>query len=156
MKRLYIIAEGQTEQTFINNILSPYLMYFGHYWRVSPILIRTSSTGKGGFVDFNHLKYTINSVLRKSNRNDYVVSTMVDFFRIPRNLPKYQESMAKSTRIEQVSSLEYAMGDFFADRRFIPYIQLHEFEALLFSSNRGFEYFWDEEKCEQTKEIMNQ
>ncbi|MEG2243767.1 MAG: DUF4276 family protein, partial [Muribaculaceae bacterium] len=42
------------------------------------------------------------------------------------------------------------------DNRFIPYIQLHEFEALLFSNNNGFEYFYDEIISSQTNKIINQ
>ena len=49
MKRLYIIVEGQTEQEFVKSLLSPYLTERG-ILNVTPVLIRTSKTGKGGFV----------------------------------------------------------------------------------------------------------
>lgn len=41
--------------------------------------------------------------------------------------------------------MEKVLKEDIDDRRFIPYIQLHEFEALLFSSDRGFKYFSEEE-----------
>lgn len=40
-------------------------------------------------------------------------------------------------------------------RRFFSYIQLHEFEALLFSSNKGFEYYFSEELAAKTASIIS-
>lgn len=50
--------------------------------------------------------------------------------------------MKKPDKIEQIQSLEAAINEAIDDRRFFSYIQLHEFEALLFSSNKGFEYYF--------------
>ena len=55
MKRLYIIVEGQTEQEFVNSVIAPYMQQHGVY-TVTPLLIRTSKTGRGGFVNYEHLK----------------------------------------------------------------------------------------------------
>ena len=38
MKRVYIVVEGQTEQEFVNSVISPYLQNFG-ILNVTPILI---------------------------------------------------------------------------------------------------------------------
>ena len=57
-------------------------------------------------------------------------------------MPHYGDSMKKSDKIEQIKSLEEAINVAIGDRRFFSYIQLHEFEALLFSSNKGFEYYF--------------
>lgn len=40
------------------------------------------------------------------------------------------------------------------DCRFVPYIQLHEFEALLFSSNAGFRYYFSAEEADKTLDII--
>ena len=55
MKRLYIIVEGQTEQEFVKTLIAPYLQKH-EIFEVTPILIRTSKTGRGGFVNYQHLK----------------------------------------------------------------------------------------------------
>lgn len=47
-------------------------------------------------------------------------------------MPRYEECMAKASKIERVKALESAMNEHIGDRRFFSYIQLHEFEALLF------------------------
>ena len=79
MKRLYIIVEGQSEQEFVNTLIADYLSRFGIY-AVTPILIRTSKSGRGGFVNYEHLKNDALNLL-SSQKNDFVVSMFVDFFR---------------------------------------------------------------------------
>lgn len=153
MKRVYIVVEGPTEQEFVNSVISPYLQSFG-ILSITPILVRTSRTGRGGMVNYSHLSNTIKPLL-VSEKSDYIVTTFIDFFRIPHNMPKYDESMKKLSKIEQVESLEDAIDEDINDRRFFSYIQLHEFEALLFSSNEGFEYYFSDELSKKTASIIS-
>ena len=46
MRRVYIVVEGQTEQEFVNTVISPYLQGFGVF-SITPVLIRTSRNGRG-------------------------------------------------------------------------------------------------------------
>lgn len=153
MKRIYIVVEGQTEQAFVNNLLRPYLNTKGIY-SVTPILIKTSKIGRGGFVNYTHLYNTIKGILATSS-DDIVVSTFVDFFRIPASMPFYNECMSLRNDVDRVDALERALRVSVGDRRFIPYIQLHEFEALLFSSNKGFEEFFAPDKADKTAAIIS-
>ena len=143
MKRLYIVVEGQTEEEFVKSMIAPYLEQYGIY-SVTPVILHTSAAGKGGFVNYQHLKNKVNSLL-KSMDNDAIVSMMVDYFRCP-NLPNHEEWNKRENHKERVVAMEQSLSKDINDYRFIPYIQLHEFEALLFSSPAGFEaYFTDEE-----------
>ena len=63
--------------------------------------------------------------------------------------------MKKPDKIEQIQSLEAAINEAIDDRRFFSYIQLHEFEDLLFSSNKGFEYYFSEELAAKTASIIS-
>jgi len=154
MKRLFIVVEGQTEQEFVNSLLAPYLGNSGIHV-VTPILIRTSKSGRGGFVNYQHLENTINGLLKTSASTDFIVTTFVDFFRIPTNMPEYATSMAEPTKTRQVELLERAFYNAINDKRFISYIQLHEFEALLFSNNNGFEYYFKDKQATATKDIVD-
>lgn len=154
MKRLYIVVEGQTEQEFVNTLLRPWLNGFG-ILNVQPILIKTSKHGRGGHVNAAHLMNTINGLLRESSDRDLVVTTFVDFFRIPDNMPGYELAMRLTNSTVQVDALEKSLDDAINDWRFIPYIQRHEFEALVFSSNAGFEKYCDEEQYRQTATIVD-
>lgn len=153
MKRINIVVEGQTEQEFVNSVLAPYFRSHNVYG-VTPILIRTSKTGRGGLVNYQHLANTIDALLKTSTNDDFVVTTFVDFFRIPKNMPQYASCMTEPTKNMKVEALESAMAEVINDRRFVPYIQLHEFEALLFSSNDGFEYYFKEKHSLNTKTIV--
>ena len=151
MKYLIIVVEGQTEQEFVNDILRPYFAEHGIY-HVSARLIQTSRTGKGGFVNFQHLQNDVNRIL--ANEPNAIVTTFIDFFRCPNNMPKYNEAIQKGNHQEAVEILEIGMADLFNNHRFIPYIQLHEFEALLFSSDKGFKAYWEDKLTEKAKEII--
>jgi len=154
MKRLYIVVEGQTEQEFVNGLLRPWLNGYGIF-HVTPILIKTSKHGRGGHVNAEHLKNTINGLLHETNDSEMIVTTFVDFFRIPNNMPGYEKAMQMTDSVSQVTVLEQSMADAIHDWRFIPYIQLHEFEALVFSSNVGFEKYCSEEQYHKTAAIVD-
>ena len=108
MKRLYIIVEGQTEQEFVNSMIAAYMQQHGVY-TVTPLLIRTSKTGRGGFVNYEHLKNDAKKLL-SSKKSDLVVSTFVDFFRIP-EVPQKERWEKKATLIEQVEEMEQCIAE---------------------------------------------
>ena len=153
MKRIEIIVEGQTEQEFISAVLAPYLYDHG-ITAVIPICIRTSSTGRGGFPNYEYLK---NDAIRalSSRDPDLVVSMFVDYFRIPqKHMPGYNVWANEPNHFRQVEMMEAGISADIADRRFVPYIQMHEFEALLFSSDAGVKKYWPSEKCQKVDEII--
>ena len=75
MKRLYIVVEGQTEEEFVKSMIASYLEQYGIY-SVTPVILHTSATGKGGFVNYQHLKNKVNSLL-KSMDNDAIISILI-------------------------------------------------------------------------------
>ena len=97
MRRLYIVVEGQTEQSFVNEVLAPYL-YSKGVISVVPIIIQTSRIGRGGFVNYIHLKNKIRGLLSNRNASDIIVTTFVDFFRMPTSMPNYVACMQENPR----------------------------------------------------------
>lgn len=144
MKRLFIVVEGQTEEEFVNELLSPYLNTFGIY-DVRATKITTSKGYKGGFVNYQHLKNDVTKLLKQSGK-DVVVTTFVDFFRLPTNVPNFTTISKKFTKKNSVYEFEKVIAEDIDDYRFIPYIQMYEFEALLFSSTKGFSAYYENEK----------
>lgn len=151
MKRLYIIVEGQTEQEFVKEQIAPYLRQQGIY-EVTPILIHTSRSGRGGFVNYQHLKNDAKRLL-SSPKNNFVVSMFVDFFRCP-EVPLKERWSGKTNHLDQIIEMQECIYEDINDTRFIPYIQLHEFEALLFASNDGFTAFLSEKQAKKTQQII--
>ena len=143
--RLYIVVEGQTEEEFVKSLLAPFFQDMGIY--AYPLIIHTSKGHKGGFVNYEHLKNDIVRLL-KSQGQDVIVSMLVDFFRCP-EVPEKDIWSIIPNHVERVVEMEMAIKKDINDWRFVPYIQLHEFEALLFSSDEGFKkYFSDKEILE--------
>lgn len=158
MKRLDIIVEGQSEKEFVNQVLAPFLDRSGviESYNVSPIVIRTSNNHRGGMSKYNHLREDIIQTLSSSNK-ELVVSTIIDFFRLPSNVPKpdnYEEIQSDFLKAEAIEKL---IASDINDNRFIPYIQVHEFEAFLFASDKGFRYCYgnNHRLIESLTEIIN-
>jgi hypothetical protein len=138
MRGLYILGEGQTEEQFVNDILRGYFSNMGIY-DVRCILMGTSPGHKGGDVSYQRYKHNVENLLKREQ--DIIVTSLIDFFRLKSDFPKYQEGQQKyQDKIQRVTFLENAISEDIQNPRFIPYIQLHELEGLLFSSNAGFEY----------------
>lgn len=76
-KRIYIIVEGQTEESFVKEILSKYLLRYDIYIYASQI--ETSKGHKGGFVNYAHLKRDVKIRLKQMG-DDILVTTFIDFF----------------------------------------------------------------------------
>ena len=134
MKRLYIVVEGQTEEEFVKSILAPHLLEQGIFC-VTPVAIHRGRGARGGMVSYEPLKGDILRLLRDGDAP--IVSTLIDFFRCP-DTPGKEVWNKASNHQQEVELREQEIGRDIGGRHFIPYIQLHEFEALLFSSDVGF------------------
>ena len=55
-----------------------------------------------------------------------------NFYALPNDFPGYEEASSIVEPYAHVNSLEQSFANAINDTRFIPYIQLHEFEALVF------------------------
>lgn len=137
MKEVYIIVEGQTEEEFVNSSLSNYLNAFDINV-VVPILMETSPGHFGGSVTYSRYKSNIIPLLKYGDH--IVVTSIIDFYQLYSSFPKYNESLAIPDKVERVKFLEDSISIDINNPRFIPYIQLHEFEGLLFSDIKGFDY----------------
>ena len=136
MVRVYVIAEGQTEIAFVRNLLIDPFSKLGIY--LYPTLLGKPGH-KGGVISYQRAKSDIIRFL-KQERNTFC-TTMFDYFRLPNDFPglpikgNYQP-VQKAEIIEHAfkEDIIQTLGTAFNSDRFIPYIQIHEFEALLFSN----------------------
>jgi hypothetical protein len=140
MRGLYIIVEGQTEFEFVNACLAPYLQQFSIY-DVRPILLQTSPGYKGGDMKFDRFKWNLDILLKKEK--DVLITSIIDFYRLDKNFPGFGDGLKILDVQERISFLEDELKNRINSPRFLPYIQLHEFEGLLFSDKKGIEYIPD-------------
>ena len=135
MRGIYIIVEGPTEEEFVNEVLCPYFNSLDVY-DIRAILIQTSPGYKGGDMKFERYRNNVENLLKAER--DIIVTSLIDYFRLRTDFPKYNESNGIRDKFERVTFLENAIKEVIPENRFLPYIQLHEFEGLLFSSDAGF------------------
>lgn len=129
------IVEGKTEQIFIEKILAPYLGYKNIGIHATQV---TKPGEKGGDVRFSRVKKDLELHLKQ--RSDTYVTTLIDYYGTKEwpglELIPTQASPAQIAQIINDSTKNMVASlfpDQQAERRFIPYIVVHEFEALLFS-----------------------
>ncbi|BBD54877.1 hypothetical protein NIES204_21750 [Planktothrix agardhii NIES-204] len=135
MIRLHIIAEGQTEEEFVNTILTEHLGYFNISTDVHCITTKRTRTKvfRGGLPSYQKIKKDIIFWLRQDKHPEARFTTMCDLYALPNDFPEFEEAQKISDPYERVEQLENALFQDINDSRFIPYIQLHEFEALILS-----------------------
>ncbi|MCX7048658.1 MAG: DUF4276 family protein [Candidatus Sumerlaeota bacterium] len=146
MSRLHIIVEGQTEEAFANRTLKNHLATLGVY--ADAHCVTTSrkhrKAHRGGLIKFAHLENDITRWIRQDSGADSYFTTMLDLYDLPNDFPEYDDARACATPWDRVMVLEAALAKQVNYHRFIPYIQLHEFEALLFADPRKIEcVYWD-------------
>jgi hypothetical protein len=135
MIRLHIIAEGQTEEEFVKTILAEHLANFNVITDVHCVTTKRTKTQvyRGGLVSYEHAKKDILLWQKQETGNDVRFTTMLDLYALPNDFPQFDEAKKISDPSQKVNKLETALADDINDYRFIPYIQLHEFEALILS-----------------------
>ena len=147
MVRLHLFAEGQTEQTFADTVLKPHLANFEVFMNKPVLIAHARKKGRihrGGGRNFAAMQKDINIRLKEDSGSGVFFTTMIDFYALPTDFPGIEEAQ-KLDRLpyKRVEFLEKSWFDETGDRRFIPFIQLHEFEAYLFSDMSRFDFFFD-------------
>jgi hypothetical protein len=132
-KRLIFIVEGETEKDFVKEILHPYF-FSKNIFDINTFKIKYSG---GGLSNYSHLK---SDIIKSIYQPNTVVTTLIDFYGLPKDFPKFKEIQNLPTSVEKVDFLEKSIKqdlEQFQKQKFdnfVPYIQLHEFEALVFTS----------------------
>ena len=145
-QHVFLVVEGYTEQTFIREVLAPYMATKSEF--LYPTLIGKPGH-KGGDIRFERAKEDIGNLLKQ--RKDTHVTTMFNYFRIEQEWPGREEirrlanTGASTSTARKATVLENATQDrisaefsqFDSSLRFFCYIEMHEFEALLFSDSHA-------------------
>lgn len=136
MIRVHVICEGQTEEMFVNEVLVQWFHAKNIY--LVPSLIGKPGH-KGGNFRFERLLTDVGNRLL-GDRQAWC-TTFFDFYGLPDDFPGKAEARTKGSMDAKADCLLEAMREQLqaklgedAMRRFIPYIQMYEFEGLLFSN----------------------
>jgi len=139
MKRINIFVEGQTEEVFVQKVLYDHFQHLNIF--LTPILIRTGRTGKGGVTSYGKIKKQINKKCQQDK--SAFVSTMFDFYGLPDDFPGKSNLPVTNDPIQKVTYLEDEFRKDISFSNFIPNLLIYEFEALLFTKIEIFEHWFD-------------
>lgn len=132
MKVINILCEGQTEQRFALKVLKPYLLPYDIIVRAELLSERNSQNNGGGMVSYDKTKRDIDLMIRSNRDNSFeknYFTTMVDLYALPLDFPGYVNRPQDAYL--WVNNIENALAADINHSRFIPYIELHEFETLV-------------------------
>ncbi|SEF49144.1 DUF4276 family protein [Nitrosomonas ureae] len=130
--RLYITVEGQSERKFADDVLQPYFASFSIEVKTRVVLTNRKLGKRGGILDFEKIRNDLLRLMHEDYKPEARFTTMIDLYALPHEFPGWEDAQKKMLPMERVQILESALKKEMGDQRFLPYIQLHEFETLLY------------------------
>jgi hypothetical protein len=137
---VYVIVEGQTEESFVSGPLAEALWVRQVY--VIPIILGVPGH-RGGRTNYARVEKDIRTQL-KQDQGAYC-TTMIDYYGLGGGfpgtpVPPHLGNIQKVEHIERAIKEDVCarMPEFRPDIRLIPYLSLHEYEGLLFSDPDAF------------------
>lgn len=140
MANVIVVAEGASEQNFVELVLSPYMGSKGIFLQATQI---SKKGQKGGDVKFERAKRDVAHFLRQ--RSDCVVSTFVDYYgvkewpgldQVRKLASPTPDVIADVLNKAAIQAISKDLPDIHVENRYLPFTAVHEFEALLFSDAR--------------------
>jgi hypothetical protein len=138
MKNLNIIVEGSSEETFVNDVLVKHFAAMNIF--VSARKIKTgwdrinNKPAKGGLLKYIKFRNDVLRWIQSDNgRANTFYTSFIDLYAFPRDAESPYTAQIQSIvdPYQRIAALENAIGQNINHPNFIPYVQLHEFEALL-------------------------
>jgi hypothetical protein len=135
-----VVGEGQTEETFVRDVLAPEFEALGI--SLQPRLVQTSPGAKGGSLTAGRVMKYLRNTLRE--RGDTYVTTLFDLYGLRADIPGVDRSRAETDPLRRCLRIEEALDQAAIEvsgsraDRFFSHIQPYEFEALLFSDVSRF------------------
>lgn len=152
---LHILCEGPTEDQFVSDVLSDYLQSFSIICKHQKLLTNKQKKCTGGISSYAQVKRDLTLMFKqfRDNENEeHWFTTMFDLYKLPNDFPCYATNITDI--YVKIQHIETAFYDDINNSHFIPYIQLHEYEALVFA---GLDYLKDEyPNSERMKKIVEQ
>ncbi len=100
---------------------------------------------RGGIHSYKPMRDDIINTMKGRRDRDVFFTTMIDLYGLPRGFPgKNRHTRNPANPIAYVKALEKEFANDIGDPRFVPHLQLHEYETLLFADPDAFEIAFDD------------
>lgn len=130
---LHVLCEGQTELRFASKVLATYLVVKGIIVLPQLLITNRKKNARGGILSYKQAKRDLTFMIsgaENSEQDVHYFTSMFDLYALPDDFPGYAEATTLKD-YSKVAKLEVAFRQDVNCNKFIPYIQLHEFEALV-------------------------
>ena len=140
MPRLLIHVEGQTEEAFVNEILQEHFIASGYESVAARIMGNARlRRRRGGIRPWPSAKKDIVNHLKEDS--GCIATTMVDYYGLPASGHGAWPGRARASTLAfekkahcvESAILKEITKEVDSENRFIPFVVMHEFEALLFA-----------------------
>ena len=130
--RVLVLVEGQTEERFVKDILQSHLLSHGVFPIPKIVTTKRTKQGpdfKGGVSNYAKVDQDLRRLM--GDTNAAAVTTLFDYYGLPNDFPGIATRPQASPE-QRATHVEQSWSAVVGDRRFRPYLMIHEFEALLF------------------------
>lgn len=144
MKRLLILVEGQTEEAFVRDVLTPHLDPFVIY--PTPVLLKTKRVKagghfKGGVTSTEQVLGDVRRLLRDGGAT--AVTTILDYYGLPSDFPGMAQR-PQGNAYQRIDWVEQAFSAAINAQSFIPHLVLHEYETWIFADPEACSWIFDD------------
>ena len=136
MTRLNITAEGFSEERFATDLLRPHLFNFDIYVEVRKVLTNRKLRKRGGIVSYRKFRNDVTQWFKECP--DVYHTSLIDLYGLTTDFPGHITTKHLQPYV-RVREMERLLKEDLGFQKFIPYIQLHEFEALLYADTTEME-----------------
>jgi Domain of unknown function (DUF4276) len=145
MKRIFVVVEGETEERFLRSVLYDHFILRDIHLEGQQWITNRKLGTKGGGKNFDFIQNHVSRLVSHYKSDPEVfISTMIDLYAFPR-----QGKTVYDQEVEKIRSgkgkallLQEKLAQRVNYRNFIPYVQLHEFEALLLARPDSLAHFY--------------
>ena len=135
MNRVLVLVEGPTERAMVDHVFAPELALKSIY--LYPRVV--GKPGKKGGNKFSVVRRELKALIKQEPQS--MVTTFFDYYGLPKDWPGLEAAKGKmASEVPAIvepaitEAVAQDLGSVFNRKRFLPYIQLHEVESLLFAA----------------------
>jgi len=149
---LQVLCEGLTERNFVTKVLRPHLIPHRVFARAQGL--DATLTKSSGVVAHGTLRRNIKSEVGRSREHQWV-TTMIDLYALPRDYPGWAR-VGNESGVARACRIEAGMAAELANPRFLPFLQVHEFESLVLVDVDRIRSAFPDGEADETPTLLRQ
>lgn len=147
--RVLVLCEGKTEEIFLKQVVAPYLWSKSIYLTATQVL--TSPGHHGGVQGYQQIRRQLSNLAKEDTQRQ--VTTFFDLYRLPNDFPGWTPNKKSIDPRVRTEAIEKATATDIGLPNVQIYVNVHEYETLLFSDPKQFQVWVPETTVTALQEI---